>query len=99
MSARQDTNPHPSLSRQVPLPLDHLHSMISSLLNSYPRASIVSNSITLTLVHVPCMHRVLWDVNGHAHHPLIKEILMHMCIGWNTTISEYIILKLLICIN
>ena len=38
MSAKQDSNLHPSVSNQVPLPLDHLHSMISSLLNSYPRA-------------------------------------------------------------
>ena len=80
MSAGQDLNPHPSVSGQVPLPLDHLHSMISSLLNSYPRA-FVSGSITLTFVHVHCMHRVLWDANTHAHHPLIKEMLHFCCVS------------------
>ena len=34
------------------------------------------------------MHRVLWDVHAHAHHPLIEEMLMHMRIGWNTTIYQ-----------
>ena len=40
MSAKQDSNLHPSVSTQVPLPLDHLHSMISSLLNSYASKSL-----------------------------------------------------------
>ena len=29
----------------------------------------MSDSMTLTLVHVHCMHRVLWDAYAHAHHP------------------------------
>ena len=55
--------------------------------------------MTLTLAHAHCMHRVLWNANVHVHCPLIEEMLMHMYIGWNNTISEYIILKLLICIK
>ena len=41
LSAEQDSNLHPSVSGQVHLPLDHLHSRFSLLFNSYPRASIV----------------------------------------------------------
>ena len=33
----------------------------------------MSDSMTLTLVHVHSMHRVLWDVNVHAHHPLSRR--------------------------
>ena len=46
---------------------------------------LLSDSMTLTIffVHVYCMHRELWDV--HVHCPLIEELLMCMCIRWNTT--------------
>ena len=37
--------------------------------------------MTLPFAHAHCMHRALWDVPAHAHHPLIEEMLMHMCIG------------------
>ena len=42
MNTGQDLNLHPSQPGGVPLPLDHLHSMISPCFNSYPRA-FVSN--------------------------------------------------------
>ena len=37
-STEQDLNPHPSLSRQVPLPLAHLHYFLSLSSNSQLRA-------------------------------------------------------------
>ena len=40
------------------------------------------------------MHRVLWDAYVHVHHPLIEEMLLHMCIGWNTTIAILLIIFL-----
>ena len=49
MNANWDLNPDPSVSSRVPLPLDHLHSRFSLLINSYPRAFVVSDSMTLTL--------------------------------------------------
>ena len=49
----------------------------------------MSDSMTLTLGHVYCMHRVLWDAHAHVHCPLIEEMLMHMHIGLNTTIAKY----------
>ena len=49
--------------------------------------------ITYYNIIMHCMHRVLWDANAHVHCPLIKEMLMHMCIGWNTTIAEYVFLQ------
>ena len=64
MNAGQDSNLHPSQSGQVPLPLDHLHSMLSPCLNSYPRAL----SMTLTLLHM-CI----------AMHLVFRK-QMHMCI-------------------
>ena len=64
MSAKQGLNMHPSVSGQVPLPLDHLHSMISSLLNSYLRAFVVSDSMTLTL----CMHTACIEYYGMQMH-------------------------------
>ena len=73
LSTEQDLNLHPSVSGWVPLPLDHLHSCFSLLFNSYPRASIVSNPGPWHIVHVHCMHRVLWDPNVHAHHPLLRR--------------------------
>ena len=32
LSTKWDLNPHPSVSSQVPLPLDHLHSMLLAAL-------------------------------------------------------------------
>ena len=70
MSAEQDLNLHPLVSSQVPLPLDHLHSMISSLLNSYLRA-LVSNPMTSDTL---CMCTACIEYYGmhivHVHHPL-----------------------------
>ena len=51
MSAGQDSNLHPSQSGQVPLPLDHLHSMLSPCFNSHPRA-LNAQSTTLTFLHM-----------------------------------------------
>ena len=67
MSAEQDSNLHPSVSAQVPLPLDHLHSLLLAALNSYLRAFVVSNSMTLTLhMHTACIE--------------YYGMQMHMCI-------------------
>ena len=46
LSADWDSNPDPSVSGRVPLPLDHLHSCFSLLFNSYPRAVKFSAPIT-----------------------------------------------------
>ena len=72
LSAEQDSNLHLSVSSWVPSPPDHPHSCFS-LLNSYPRASIVSNPGPWHIAHAHCMHRVLWDANAHAHHPLSRR--------------------------
>ena len=54
MSTRQDSNLHPLQSGRVPLPLDHLHSMLSPCFNSYPRA-LNAQSMTLTsFAHAHC---------------------------------------------
>ena len=34
--------------------------------------------MTLTLVHVHCMHRVLWDGYVHAHHPQTGDAHAHV---------------------
>ena len=41
---------HPLQSGRVPLPLDHLHSMLSPCLNSYPRALTLCSLLALTLI-------------------------------------------------
>ena len=43
MSAGQDLNLYLLQSGQGLLPLDHLHSMLSPCLNSYPKALFVSD--------------------------------------------------------
>ena len=34
--------------------------------------------MTLTLAHVHCMHRVLWDAYAHAHHPQRGDAHAHV---------------------
>ena len=47
--------------------------------------------MTLTIfAHVHCMHRVLWDVHAHVHHPLIEEMLMHMHISELSPFTKYV---------
>ena len=79
MSAKQDSNLHPSPSRQVPLPLDHLHSC---------------SALALTLIQelkclIPwpwhCLHMctAMWLVFRKWMYMHIIEMLMHMHSGWN----------------
>ena len=51
--------------------------------------------MTLTFAHVHCMHRVLWDVHAHVHHPLIEEMLMCMHISDLSPFTKYVISHLL----
>ena len=62
MSAGWDLNLHPSQSRRVPLPLNHLALYALSLLNSYPRALNVQ-SMTLTTLLMHLMYYLMCD-NG-----------------------------------
>ena len=64
MSTNWYSNPDPSVSGQVPLPLDHLHSHFSLLFSSHLRASIVQ-SVTLTILHmcttcIECYGMCMW---------------------------------------
>ena len=87
LSARQDSNLHPSQSGWVPLPLDHLHSMISPCFNSYPRAFCCVWSMTLTLFgHVPCYVTIY--LGGKCTCTSWK-MLMHMCLDGLPSSSKY----------
>ena len=60
------------------IPLDHWQSRFSMLSNSQLRV-LHCPIYDLDNLDACTLHAVLWDVHAHVHHPLIEEMLMHMC--------------------
>ena len=60
------------------VPLDHQKSRFSMLFNSQLRV-LHCLIYDLDYLDACALHAVLWDAHVHAHHSLIEEMLMHMC--------------------